>query len=166
MLISNLVLIFFKITIFSLLIIQMYQLGKQYVLPFLRAQISSFQQAWVNLQNKKKLLKTTKERITEQITTQTTQLNNLEKKVARWHKALLKRKQEKEQWYNLIEDALRKRKKQQGERFSFLCIQEEIFPDAIAQAEKELLKKCAGPEGKKYLSEVIAQLNKPIQAIE
>lgn len=147
--------IFFKLTIFTILVIQMWQLLRQFVIPFLRERIRLLEERFDNLLHKKKLLSNTKYRIKQEIESQATRLNVLDVKIKQWHDALT---QDREKSYRLtleLEKELKEKKKKQGDWLRLAKIKREVLPISISQSEKKLREMYSGSKGCELVKDMI-----------
>ena len=150
--------VLFKLTIFTLLVIQLYQITKQLLIPFLWEQIKLIEKIWKDLINKKNYILSNKKQIKKEIQNQKIAFENLEKKIYQWHSSLLekqkKTKEESKQVFNLLQ----KKKNLQSINFSFMIQQKLTIPDAIKSAEKDLLKIYTNHKGKELVEKIIDKL--------
>ena len=157
-LISTLIFIFFKLTIFLLLIIQLYKLTKQYIIPFLQEQINLVNKIWTELKNKLKLLVQTKKRIEKQIETQSQSLEDLEKKVKQWHEKLLEKQALIKKEKVKLHEQLEKKQTKQQSYLDLVKTEKTVLPEAILEAKTKLIKLYKNENGKKLLTNVINHL--------
>ncbi len=148
----------FKLTIFTLLIIQLRSLGKKHILPFLRSQIAEMHKSFENLKNKQTLLSETKTRIKKQIGSQETTLIDFEKKIEYWHKARQTKQKLTSDIITKQYELIREKKLKQQAFANFIKLQQKIVPVAFAQAKQELHKIYNGPEGEASLKRILTDL--------
>ncbi|MBU1007955.1 hypothetical protein KKA53_02660 [Candidatus Dependentiae bacterium] len=157
---QNTVPILFELSIFLILVIQLYQITIDYGLPLLREQIAELYKQWNDLENKFDLTKNTKNNLCKKFREQTTSLNILEESIQKWHASLAAKQAKNESQQKALALSIFEKKKRQFSRLSILQAKKEILPDAIAQTRKTLLKSCQGAEGKKLLANVIKTLDR------
>ena len=150
----------FKLTLFLLLLILLYDIVQKYVVPILWEQITLIEKAWKNLNQKKTLANSTKKHLHEEIECQKNTLDRLETKIKQWHHSLQEKKQiteqKKEQNYN----ALRIKKEEQANRFYLLKKQKLILPYSLQEAQKKLFHLRETPEGLTLLKKAINNIEK------
>lgn len=155
---SHLVMVAFKLTIFTLLIIQLHSLGKKYILPFLRTQIAEMNKSFENLKNKHTLLGETKTRIKKQIGSQEATLTDFEKKIKLWHESRQTKQDLADETATKQYKLIREKKIQQQEYISLMKLQQKTIPVAFAQAEKKLREIYEGTAGEASLNRVLTEL--------
>jgi len=157
---QNLIYILFELTIFFILIIQLYLLTSQYGLPFLRKQISTLHKRWKDLQNKLELDIITKKRLETKIKNQEKSFTTLEDKIQQWHTALIEKKESYEKKQIEVANAMFSKKKQQLSSLNFIKAQQSIISQAIATTKQQLQREYAGNTGKLLLTKVLNELGK------
>ena len=151
--------IFFKLTIFVILVIQMWQLSSQLIIPFLRERIRLLEERFDNLLRKKKLLYNTKYRINQEIETQSARLNSLDEKIKQWHSSMLKDRESLLQRAQEVQDELKEKKKKQGAWLALVGIERDVLPLSISQAENELREMYSGSKGDELVKDMIRNMN-------
>ena len=151
-------LILFKIVLFSLLIIFLYDLTKKYITPILWQQIAALEQHWKNLKLQKALVLDTKQHLLEEIATQKIVLDELKVKIKQWHNHTLARRKKGEQKKKAIYTKLAQKKEEQAVYLNVRKTEREILPDALAAARKQLLEH--NTKTGKTLTQIITALQK------
>ena len=155
---EKLTFIFFKPTLFVLLIALILDLTKTHILPILREQLRQAKKRTQEFKNKIDLLKKTKQRITKEINKQNKLLTNLEAKIKNWHKQQLKRQSAATTNQTAINQKLTAQKKQQNQANAITTIQKLVIPKAIAAAQKQLKSVYGKEKGQSSLNTLIKQL--------
>jgi hypothetical protein len=150
--------VLFKVTLFSLITYKLYDLIKEYLVPFLKQQIAQEKKQRTELIEKEKLLNSTQQRFKNQIYNQKQMFILLEKNVHEWHKWQLSEniRIEKE-LASTIEKTQLKRTVQNNNLVLLNHVQLGM-PAAIEQALCELKTKYSNSAGKDLLTNVIEQL--------
>ena len=156
---TNFLSILFQLTLFSLLVILVVKLVKQYALPAIYSEIVEQKKHIKDLRNKRKLLDASKVRIEGQEKEQEEQFFILEKKMQLWHNFLLKKKDAQEKYNSsLLQDMEQKRKKQLS-NYSLFKIQKVVAPQAVKGAYDKISKLYAGEKSLSLLKELVLRID-------
>jgi biopolymer transport protein ExbB/TolQ len=159
MLIKGIVLeVLFQLTLFALLVIVVYKLIKQYLIPFLYQEIRRIKKYKKDLSNKNKLLNASKKRLENQIKQQDDSFVLLEQKVHAWYKSVVDSNEKKQEENKKILEHVEKKRKAQLANLSLRKIQKIVIPEAIEQAYQEIEKKYEGDKGLQLLQELIEKV--------
>ncbi len=152
---KHIILILFKILLFSLLVIQLVQLTKQYLVPFLRKHIRSLDEMWKSLKNKLQLTKQTEKKLQNKINNQEVELSNLETKIKKWHQSLVEDRSKSKKNYIQQLERVKEKNQKQYEKTINIKLEKEALPLIINNARNILLEKYSGNKGKEVLSKII-----------
>ncbi|KKQ32620.1 MAG: hypothetical protein US49_C0006G0071 [candidate division TM6 bacterium GW2011_GWF2_37_49] len=130
--------VLFKLTIFSLLLIKILQLFKSYGVPYLFDEIKREKAVRTELIEKENLVKSTQNKIENQIRNQNKLFLDLEKNVQKWHAYL---RQEEDVITKKLADAkikIERKRNIQRNNYVITTIYSVAMPKAIKLAQKEL----------------------------
>jgi hypothetical protein len=150
--------VFFKITVFGLLLYKIFELFITYLLPLLKEQIFQDRKQQTEIFEKEKLFISTKQRIENQIYNQKQMFIHLERNVQAWHNNMLLERESLEQKNRINNERIQdKRRTQKKNMILFFDVQTSC-PEALKRARKELMKEYLSENGKKEFFLMLSSL--------
>ena len=147
--------VLFELTLFFLLVVFLYKISKQYIIPMLYQEIDKIRKKEKETTEKKQLLVASKKKLELQIEEQGVELVVLEKKVKRWQEFILQSNQQKSKCASLYLERIENKREKQKENLSLLKVQEVVIPRSIELAYKEIEQKYSNKKGWELLKELI-----------
>lgn len=151
--------VLFKFTIFSLLLIKVLQLFKNYGIPYLFDEIKREKTIRTELIEKENFVKSTQNKIENQIRIQSKLFIDLEKNVQKWHAHL---RQEEEFVAKKMGDAkikIERKRNIQRNNYIITTAYSIAMPQAINLAQKELISNYSNSDGKLAFNKLIENLS-------
>lgn len=152
---STLIEIAFRLSIFSLLVYKLYDLGKRYFVPFVDQGLKEEEDKRTALLEKEKLISSTQLRIENQIQRQNQRFITLEKNVQQWHNSMLAYKNQQESESREIARHIHDKHTKQTQRMFTQKNACGALPKALALAQSELMERYAHNRGKQDLTNII-----------
>jgi predicted nuclease with TOPRIM domain len=155
----NFLYIAFELTIFILLVIVLYKVIKDYLIPILYSEIEKIKQKVKELKDKKNLLNSSEKRIIEEINNQKSSFNILENKISVWKDNISLENKSKENFNEKLLTQIKNKRNIQSKNLSLLKTEKVVIPKAIQLAYEEITKKYSGKSSRKLLEELINKIN-------
>lgn len=154
--------ILFKFTVFSLLLIKILQLLKNYVAPYLFDEIKREKAIRIELIEKENFVKSTKNKIENQIRNQNKLFIDLEKNVQKWNSFLKNEDEETGKKIAEIKVKIEQKRNIQRKNYFLTTAYSKAIPQAVdlAQKELEILYTNNDSEGRIALNKLIESMSK------
>ena len=140
--------VIFHFTLFGLLIYKFVELGKAYLMPFLRQRLQDLEKANIVLLEKRELLQSTLKRVQNSIKQQESSFSTLETKVHVWHQQMKEERVQQEKEAAHIEACMAKKQSLQNKYLTEARNMAAVLDEAEQSARVTLSKQCEGARGK------------------
>lgn len=150
--------ILFAGTVFLLLAYKLYELVKEYCVPYLSQEVQNFRKKQTELLEKNELIRSTLQRVETRLGHQKKMFVVLERKVKMWNAYQLDKQKQIFDDHVRIQDELLEKRKQQLFNFSRAKKSFEALPQAVSSAHDELRAVYAGPKGVALLQSYVQKL--------
>lgn len=147
----------FKLIIFSLLAIKIYELMQKYALPMLRRLIDEEKKQQLELMEKDKLISNSQYNMENQLIQQKKMFLALDTKIKQWYDFVKQNQETQDQLKQMLSKNLLKKRTLQEKNYQAMQISKFVIPTAINQAKDEL-KKIHKTEGNEVLEKLISSL--------
>lgn len=154
---NKIIFILFNITIFILLLIQLFQLTKQFLLPALRKYMSKIDEMFNSLKLKLDLTNKTQTKLKDDLKNQEISFQSLESKINEWHNIRKEKKAQIKKEQVELSVHLKEKRNQQYKCLQFRKIKEELIPEIIETTRKKLEEQYE-KSGKSDLTKLIKEL--------
>ena len=154
----SLINIFFKCSIFLILIYKIYDLIKNHIPAYLVEQVILTKNRQLQIFEKEKLLTTASFRLENEIFHQKEMFISLEKKMQYWQELMIQFKNEQDQKNNVLLKRLKEKRSLQHSNITNQKNMESVLPKALIAARRELMIKYQGVEGKVLLEKIMCNI--------
>ncbi|MBD3273379.1 hypothetical protein GF385_03470 [Candidatus Dependentiae bacterium] len=154
----NFLYIAFQLTLFLLLVIALYKISQQYLIPSLYSQIELIKKKRKDLRDKENLLLESKKNLKEQIKEQENSFKSLEVKIQSWHQNLLEEKNNTIKNNKELEEKIKNKRAVQSKNLSLFKMQKIVIPQSIKKAYKEIENLYGGKKSLHLLKELIKKI--------
>jgi len=136
--------ILFELTMFFLLVVFLYKILKQYLLPALYLEIDKIRKKEKEIKEKIHLLVARKKKLEQQIEEQGVELVIFEKRVRNWQEHILQNNQKESKRASLYLEQVHSKREKQKANLNLLKMQEIVIPRSIELAYEEIEQQYGG----------------------
>lgn len=152
--------VFFQFTLFFLLLVFLIRIFRNVGLPMLYEGISLKKRYWSDFFEKKRLVEILKSNAQKDLVEQNLRLVSLEHKIDLWQSVLLKKNKMLNKFKSEIAIEVEAKKELQQKNLFMSKLQAEAFPEALKEAQKDLLNQYSGSNGSILLKKLFQRLGR------
>ncbi len=150
--------VLFELVLFGLLVVVVYRLVKDYMVPALYSEIEKIKKKRKDIVDKEDLLVDSSKKLVINIKDQEENFVDLDKKVQTWRSSILEEQSKNIKEKELFLNQTKEKRKKQAVNLGLLKLQEKVIPESVKLAYKKIEELYVGQKSINLLKELISAI--------